>query len=139
MPARKGSPTWSAGSAPVRICRPAVADLVVVPAVEPPTFSRVAAEALAMERPAIAPAVGALPEFVLAPPLVAEQARLGWLTEPDDPVALARTLAATESLGEAELRAIGARGRKFALDTFSPANVAASTLAVYSTLFEGAG
>jgi glycosyltransferase involved in cell wall biosynthesis len=117
----------------------AVADLVVVPAVEPPTFSRVAAEALAMERPVIAPAVGALPEFVLAPPLVAEQARLGWLTEPDDPVALARTLAATESLGEAELRAIGARGRKFALDTFSPANVAATTLAVYSTLFEGAG
>ena len=115
-----------------------VGDLVVVPAVEPPTFGRVAAEALAMERPVIAPAVGALPEFVPAPPQVPEQSRLGWLTEPADAVALARTLATTESIGEAELRAIGARGRRFAQATFSPAHVAASTLAVYSTLFEGA-
>jgi glycosyltransferase involved in cell wall biosynthesis len=116
----------------------AVADLVVVPAVAPPTFGRVAAEAQAMERPVIAPAVGALPEFVLTPPHVAEDARTGWLTEPDNPVALARTLAQAESIGEAGLRAIGARGRRFALATFSPAHIAASTLAVYSTLFEGA-
>jgi glycosyltransferase involved in cell wall biosynthesis len=116
----------------------AIADLVVVPAVEPPTFGRVAAEALAMERPVIAPAVGALPEFVLAPPHVPEQSRIGWLTEPDDPIALARTLAAAEAIGEAELRAIGARGRRFALATFSPAHLAASTLSAYSTLFEGA-
>ena len=83
-------------------------------------------------------AMGALAEIVLAPPQVAEQARLGWLTEPDDPVALARTLAAAEAMGDADLRAMGARGRQFALATFSPAHVAARTLAVYSTLFEGA-
>jgi glycosyltransferase involved in cell wall biosynthesis len=116
----------------------AVADLVFVPAVEPPTFALVAAEALAMERPVIAPAVGALPELVLAPPHVPEESRLGWLTEPDDPVALARTLAAAEATGEAELRAMGLRGRRFAQATVSPAHVAASTLALYSTLFEGA-
>ncbi|HXW26206.1 MAG TPA: glycosyltransferase [Xanthobacteraceae bacterium] len=116
----------------------AVADVVVVPAVEPPTFGRVAGEAMAMARPVIAPAVGALPEFVLAPPAVADQSRLGWLTEPNDPVALARTLAATEAMGDADLRAIGGRGRRFALATFSPARVAASTLAVYSALLEGA-
>jgi glycosyltransferase involved in cell wall biosynthesis len=116
----------------------AVADLVVVPAIEPPTFGRVAAEALAMERPVIAPAVGALPEFVLAPPQVPEQSRLGWLTEPDDPVALARTLAAAEAMSDADLRTMGARGRQFAQATFSPAHIAARTLAVYSTLFEGA-
>jgi len=117
----------------------AVADLVLVPAVEPPMFGLVAAEALAMERPVIAPAVGPLAEYVLAPPQVPEEARLGWLTPPDDPVALARTLAAAAALEKTELQAIGARGRKFALATFAPAHIAASTLSVYSTLFEGPG
>jgi glycosyltransferase involved in cell wall biosynthesis len=115
----------------------AVADLVLVPAVEPPTFGLVAGEALAMERPVIAPALGPLPESVLVPPQVAEEARLGWLTPPDDPVALARTLAAAAAIEKGELRTMGVRGRKFALATFAPAHIAASTLAVYSTLFEG--
>jgi glycosyltransferase involved in cell wall biosynthesis len=117
----------------------AVADLVLGPAVEPPAFGLVAGEALAMERPVIAPAVGPLPEYVLAPPQVPEEARLGWLTPRDDPVALARTLAAAVAIEKGELRTMGERGRKFALATFAPAHIAASTLAVYSTLFEGAG
>jgi glycosyltransferase involved in cell wall biosynthesis len=117
----------------------AVADLVLVPAVEPPIFGLVAGEALAMERPVIAPSVGPLPEYVLTPPLVAEEGRLGWLTPPDDPVALARTLAAAAGMELTELRAMGVHGRKFALATFAPAHIAASTLAVYSTLFEGPG
>jgi len=117
----------------------AVADLVLVPAVEPPMFGLVAAEALAMERPVIAPAVGPLPEYVRTPPLVADDARLGWLTPPDDAVALARTLAAAAAMDNAALHAMGVRGRKFALATFAPAHIAASTLAVYSTLFEGPG
>ena len=117
----------------------AVADLVLVPAVEPPTFGLVAAEALAMERPVIAPGLGPLPEYVLAPPQVPEDSRLGWLTPPDDPVALARTLATAAAMDKAALQAMGVRGRKFALATFAPAHIAASTLAVYSTLFEGAG
>jgi glycosyltransferase involved in cell wall biosynthesis len=115
----------------------AVADLVLVPAIEPPTFGIVAAEALAMERPVIAPAVGALPEYVLAPPPVPEDSRLGWMIPPDDPVALARTLATAATMPVSDLQAMGARGRKFAQGTFSPAHIAASTLAVYSTLFEG--
>jgi glycosyltransferase involved in cell wall biosynthesis len=117
----------------------AVADLVLVPAVEPPMFGLVAAEALAMERPVIAPAAGPLPEYVLAPPEVAEDARLGWLTPPDDPVALARTLAAAAAMEKPDLQAMGVRGRKFALATFAPAHIATSTLAVYSILFEGPG
>lgn len=116
----------------------AVADLVLIPAVEPPTFGIAAAEALAMERPIIAPAVGPLPEYVLAPPQVPEDSRLGWLIEPDNPVGLARTLAAAATLLLSDLRAMGARGRKFAQATFAPSHIAAGTLAVYSTLFEGA-
>ena len=102
-------------------------------------FGLVAGEALTMERPVIAPAVGPLPEYVLAPPEVPEDARLGWLTPLDDSVALARTLAAAAAMEIAELRAMGMLGRKFALATFAPAHIAASTLAVYSTLFEGPG
>jgi len=68
-----------------------------------------------------------------------EDARLGWLTPPDDAVALARTLAASAAMDKAELQAMGVRGRKFALATFAPAHIAASTLSVYSTLFEGPG
>jgi glycosyltransferase involved in cell wall biosynthesis len=116
----------------------AVADVVLVPAVEPPMFGLTAAEALAMERPVIAPAVGPLPEYVLAPPQASEDARLGWVTAPEDPVALARTLAQAAATDLAELRAMGVRGRKFALATFAPGHIAASTLSVYSTLFEGA-
>ena len=117
----------------------AVADLILVPAVEPPMFGLVAAEAMAMERPVIAPSVGPLTEYVLTPPLVPEDGRLGWLTPPDDSVALARTLATAAAMEKAELRAMGVEGRKFALATFAPAHIAASTLAVYSTLFEGPG
>jgi glycosyltransferase involved in cell wall biosynthesis len=117
----------------------AVADLVLVPAVEPPMFGLMVGEALAMERPVIAPAVGPLPEYVLAPPGVPEEARLGWLTPPDDPVALARTLAAAAAMEKPSLQEMGVRGRKFALATFAPAHIAASTLSVYSTLFEGPG
>jgi glycosyltransferase involved in cell wall biosynthesis len=115
----------------------AVADLVLVPAVEPPMFGLVAGEALAMERPVIAPAVGPLPEYVQAPPQVPDDAQLGWLTPLDGEVALARTLAASAAMDNAALHAMGVRGRKFALATFAPAHIAASTLSVYSTLFEG--
>jgi len=116
----------------------AAADLVAVPAIDPPTFGRVAAEALAMARPVVASAVGALPELVLAPPNVREHARTGWLAQPDDAVSLARALAAAEAVDAAELRALGMRARRFAEATFSPEHVAAGTLAVYSGLFEGA-
>jgi len=53
-------------------------------------------------------------------------------------VALARTLAEATAVDRAQLHAMGVRGRKFAVAEFAPAHIAASTLAVYSTLFEGA-
>ena len=68
-------------------------DLVALPQIEPPAFPLAAAEAMAMARPVIATNVGALPEFVLAPPNVLESARTGWLAEPDDPVGFARAIA----------------------------------------------
>lgn len=115
----------------------AAADFVIVPAVEPTTFSRSAAEAQAMGRPVIASAVGALPEFVLAPPRIADGGRTGWLVRPDDPFDLARALASALPLSTAERQALGARARKLAVMTFAPARVVAATLDVYSSLLEG--
>jgi glycosyltransferase involved in cell wall biosynthesis len=113
-----------------------VADMVVVPATEPATYNRIALEAQAMERPVIASALGTLPEIVRAPPYVPEDERTGWLTNPSDPLELARAIAAVLALDTPAHQAIGARGRRLARQ-FSPEHIAAATLAVYTSLLEG--
>jgi glycosyltransferase involved in cell wall biosynthesis len=115
----------------------AIADLVVVPALRATTFSETAAEAHAMAKPVIASAVGALPEIVLAPPRVDEDTRTGWLTPPDDPIGLARALAAALAADPWVRRAMATRARSLAEQRFSPARVAAATLEVYGGLLEG--
>ncbi len=115
----------------------AAADFVVVPAIEPPGIGHVAAEALAMGRPVVATAVGALPEFVLAPPLVPDARRAGWLVEPGDAMALARVIAAVAALDLPALRILGIRARKLATMLFAPERVAAATLAIYAALLAG--
>lgn len=115
----------------------AAADLVLIPSIEPPTFGRVAVEALAMGRPIVASAVGALPEFVRAPPHVPPGARTGWLAKPDDPVDLARALAAALAVDSATSRAMSIRARHLAETLFSPGHVAAATLDVYTSFLEG--
>jgi glycosyltransferase involved in cell wall biosynthesis len=112
----------------------AASDIVIIPAIEPPTFARAAAEAFAMGRPVVASAVGALPEIVRAPPAVPEHERIGWLCAPDDPIDLARAIAAAVETDTAAHRAIAATAYRFARDMFSPAHVAARTLALYAGL-----
>ena len=114
----------------------ATSDFVVVPAVVPPTFSRVVAEAAAMGRPVIASAIGALPEFVLAPPRLPEAARTGWLVAPDDAVALARAAATAVAVDAPVYRAMSERSRHLAELLFSPGRIAAATLGVYASLLE---
>jgi glycosyltransferase involved in cell wall biosynthesis len=115
----------------------AAADLVVLPRIAPPTFSRAAAEAAAMAKPIVACAVGALPEAVLCPPRVEESERSGWLAGPDDPIELARALAAAEAIDPETYRAMAGRARRHAERMFSPARNAATTLALYALLLEG--
>jgi len=117
----------------------AIADMVIVASDEPATFNQIAAEAQAMARPVIASAIGVLPEIVLAPPRVEEDARTGWLTPPSDPIDLARAVAAALALDGRVRQDIGARARRLAELKFSPARVAASTLGVYASLLEGGG
>jgi glycosyltransferase involved in cell wall biosynthesis len=114
----------------------ALADMVIVPSIEPATFSHIVAEAHAMATPIIASSIGVLPEMVLAPPYVPEQARLGWLVNPADAMELARAIAGLLALDQGERQALRARARHFAETFYAPARVAAATLAVYSGLLE---
>ena len=112
-------------------------DFVAVPQIEPPAFPLAAAEAMAMGRPVIATNVGAIPEFVQAPPLVLESARTGWLAEPDDAVSFARAIAAALATEAASYNAIGTRARRLANQYFMPARTAASAVDLYAGLFGG--
>ena len=115
----------------------ALSDMVIVPSVEPATFSYVVAEAHAMATPVIASAIGVLPEMVLAPPHVREIDRLGWLVDPADAMDLARAAAEVLALDPARRQSMGARARRFAELFYSPPRVAAAILGVYTSLLEG--
>jgi glycosyltransferase involved in cell wall biosynthesis len=115
----------------------AIADFVVIPALEPATFDILAAEAQAMARPVIATATGASPEIVLAPPRVSEAERTGWLAPPGDPIALARAIALALALDPPTRHAIAVHARRHAELRFSPARVAAAVLGLYTSLLQG--
>ena len=114
----------------------AAADVVVVPATEPPRYGRVVAEAQAVGTPVITTSVGVLPEHILAPPRIPEDLRTGWVIAPGSPRDLGLALAEVFSLDDIAMRAIKARARQFAEYTFSPHSVAAATCAVYTSLLE---
>jgi glycosyltransferase involved in cell wall biosynthesis len=114
----------------------ALADFVVLPVERPSLFSTIAAEAQAMARPVLAANLGAMPRMMRTPPRDFEGSRTGWLTRPEDPVDLARALAAAIALGPEAREAMGLRAREFALTHFSRARVTAATLSLYSALLD---
>jgi len=117
----------------------ATAELIVVPAIKPPLFGRVVAEAQAMARPVVTSEIGAFPENLLAPPRVSDDLRTGWLVPPNEPLTLAVAIEAALALDDAAYGALGARAREFTTFVFSPPRVAAATLAVYTSVLEGDG
>jgi len=84
----------------------------------------------------VATAVGALPEFVLAPPRVGDDERTGWLCAPDDPRDLARALAVAVATDPGTYRALATRAYRMAKEIFAPTRVAAATLALYASLLQ---
>lgn len=112
----------------------AAADLVVVPATEPPLFGRAVTEAQAMGRPVITSAIGILQENVVVPPRMPEDLRTGWLIRPGNPGELARTINEALSLDAKSSQALAARARQFAEFMFSPQSVAAAHRGVYTSL-----
>ena len=112
----------------------ALADVVVVPALEPPLFGRAAALAQAMGRPVVVTDTGALPEAVLCPPRVDEDIRTGWLVPPGSAPELARAVRAALTLDVTAYKALSARARQFAEFAFSPQSVAEAIRGVYISL-----
>src|SRR6185437_3601910 len=114
----------------------AVADVVVVPALEPPLTGHTIAEAQAMDRPVVATAVGVLPENMLCPPRMKDKLRTGWLVQPGNVGELACAVGAALALAldVASYEALGARARQFAEFMFSPRSVAEAIRDVYTSL-----
>jgi glycosyltransferase involved in cell wall biosynthesis len=112
----------------------AAADVVVVPALEPPLSGRAAAEAQAMGRPVIVTTVGVLPENMLGPPRMPEELRTGWLVRPGNIADLARACSQALKLNVTAYEALGARARQFAEFMFSPQSVADAIRGVYTSL-----
>lgn len=112
----------------------AVADVVVVPAIEPPLSGRVVAEAQASGRPVVTTTIGVLPENVLAPPRMRDELRTGWLVAPGNVEEIARAIAAALALDATAYEALGARARQFAEFAFSAEAVAAAIRGVYTSL-----
>jgi len=114
----------------------AAADVVVIPALAPSTDGSLAGKAQAMAKPVIASAIGALPEYVLAPPRMPDDLRTGWLIRPNDPIDLARAIGEVLTLNDRARHAMGVRAWQFAQSSFSANGVAADTLAVYTSLLD---
>ncbi len=112
----------------------AAADVVVVPALQPPLSGRAAAEAQAMGKPVVVSAVGALPESVLYPPRMPDELRTGWVVRPGNAGELARAIAAALALDRTAYDSLGARARQFAEFMFSPQRVAEAIRGVYTSL-----
>jgi len=112
----------------------AAADVVVVPAMEPPLSGRDVAQAQAIGRPVIATTIGTLPENVLCPPRMRDDLRTGWLVRPGNVSELARAIAAALALDVTAYEALGARARQFAEFVFSPQSVAEAIRGVYTSL-----
>ena len=112
----------------------AAADVVVVPAMEPPLSGRDVAQAQAIGRPVIATTIGTLPENVLCPPRMRDDLRTGWLVRPGNVSELARAITAALALDVTAYEALGARARQFAEFVFSPQSVAEAIRGVYTSL-----
>jgi glycosyltransferase involved in cell wall biosynthesis len=110
------------------------ADVVVVPAIEPPLLGSLVGQAQAMARPTVVSDVGMLGEYVLVPPRMPDELRTGWVVTPGDPIDLAQTLKIALTLDSTEYQAMAARARQFAKYMFSPQSAAAATRAVYTSL-----
>jgi glycosyltransferase involved in cell wall biosynthesis len=112
----------------------AAADVVVVPAIEPPVLGRVVAQAQSMGRPVVTSDVGVLPEHVVAPPRLPEDVRTGWVAKAGDPDDFARALTLALTIDRTTYRGMAARARQFAEYMFSPESVAEAMRAVYTSL-----
>lgn len=107
----------------------AAADVVLSPSTRPEAFGRVAAEAGAMARVAIAADHGGARETIA-------DRETGFLVKPGSAQALADAIVQAIDLGAEGRAAMGARARARIATAFSTAAMTAATLAAYQSLFD---
>jgi glycosyltransferase involved in cell wall biosynthesis len=112
----------------------AAADIVALPAIEPPLLGRTVVQAQAMGRPVVTTDIGVLPEHVVAPPRLPEEVRTGFVARAGDAVDFAQGLRRALSLDDAAYRSMSARARQFAEYMYSPESVADAMRSVYTSL-----
>ena len=105
----------------------AMADVVVVPSLEPEPFGRVVVEAQAMGRPVVVAAHGAAMETVA-------DGQTGLLVPPGDPDALAAAIGTLLRLTLDEAMALGATARAHVLAHYTTEAMQQATLAVYDEI-----
>jgi glycosyltransferase involved in cell wall biosynthesis len=110
------------------------ASIVVVPATEARAFGDAAVRAQAMGTPVIAANLGVAPETVLAPPMVEEPLRTGFLVPPGNAAALALTIATVLGLGATASGKLSSRARKHVETCFSAESMCVATLETYAEL-----
>jgi glycosyltransferase involved in cell wall biosynthesis len=110
----------------------AAAAAVVSAAVQPEGVQRAILEAQAMGRPVIVSELGAGTDVVLAPPGVPESRITGLRFPAGDDAALAAALLRLFSMPEPTRRALGTRGRDWAVGHFNQQAVATQMLAFYA-------
>ncbi len=108
--------------------------VAVLPAAGTLAIGEAAIQAQAMGTPVIAANVGAAPEIVLAPPLVAEQERTGFLVPPGDAPALALAIATALTLGASARSRLAARAIAHVEKHYSAQRMYAQILEVYAGL-----
>jgi glycosyltransferase involved in cell wall biosynthesis len=106
-----------------------VADLVVVPSLEPEAFGRTAVEPQIMGRAVMAADHGATRETVL-------DGQTGWLVQPRDVAAWAAAVQAARKAGPGRRAAMGATGRLRAVKLYSVDAMCEATLEVYARVLE---
>jgi glycosyltransferase involved in cell wall biosynthesis len=90
-----------------------------------------------MGTPLIAANLGAAPEIILAPPMVEELSRTGFLVPPSNAAALALAIAAVLSLGATAGGKLSLRARKHVETWYSAEHMCAATMDTYVDLRRG--
>ncbi len=114
----------------------AVADLAVLPSLDPEPFGRTAVEAQAATLPVIVSDAGGFRETVRETDALSDSStnRTGWRVPPGNVDALTDTLQIVTNLSRDELSTIGHMARQWVVENFTTEKMCTQTLQIYQTV-----
>ncbi len=114
----------------------AVADLAVLPSLDPEPFGRTAVEAQAAALPVIVSDAGGFRETVRDEDALSDSSasRTGWRVPPGNVDALTETLQIVTNLSQDKLSTIGHMARQWVMENFTTEKMCTQTLQIYQTV-----